>query len=220
MSMIEVRGSQASIRRAYDFFSYFYGFTVSKLERQSIARGLEKAKAVPGERVLEVAVGTGATFAKLLEQVGNNGLAVGLDVAPRMLAATRQRVRNANLVQADARHLPFAAGSFDLLWSSYFLDLIPTEQLAGVLNEFYRVLRHGGRLQLVNFSKEGERLTLWERIYVHTPQRLVPYLFGSCRPIRIEPFLREAGFVNIEREFMSGGMSSEVVLARKADGSQ
>jgi hypothetical protein len=45
MEMIEVRGSRAAIRRAYDFFSYFYGFTVSNLERRAIARGLEKTKA-------------------------------------------------------------------------------------------------------------------------------------------------------------------------------
>jgi ubiquinone/menaquinone biosynthesis C-methylase UbiE len=215
MGMIEVRGSRAAIRRAYDFFSYFYGFTVSNLERRSIARGLERARVSAGERVLEVAVGTGTTFKKLREQVSDNGVAVGLDLAPRMLAATRRRVPRANLVQADARSLPFATSSFDLLWSSYFLDLIPTEELAGVLKEFHRVLRPTGRLLLVDFSKEGERQTRWERFYVHTPRWLVPYVFGSCRPIRIEPFVREAGFVSIEREFMSGGMSSEIVVARK-----
>jgi len=213
--MIEVRGSPASIRRAYDFFSYFYGLTVSKLERRSIARGLARAKASPGERVLEVAVGSGETFTKLREQVGADGLAVGLDFAPRMLAATRRRIPHAHLVCADARHLPFAGGSFDLIWSSYFLDLIPTEQLSDVLQEFHRVLRNGGRLLLVDSTKAGEALTVLERIYLHIPPKLVPYLLGSCRPIRIEPFLRDAHFASIEREFISGAMPSEVVLARK-----
>jgi ubiquinone/menaquinone biosynthesis C-methylase UbiE len=214
--MIEVRGSQASVRRAYNFFSYFYGLTVSRLERRSIAYGLAKARAAPGERVLEVAVGPGGTFKKLREQVGDKGLAVGLDFAPRMLAATRWRVRLANLVQTDALHLPFAGGSFDLLWSSYFLDLIPTEQLTTVLQEFHRVLRSGGRLLVVNSTKAGEALTVLERIYIHMPPALVPYLLGSCRPIRIEPFLRETNFTSIEREFMSGAMPAEVVLARRS----
>ncbi|MGB8493235.1 MAG: class I SAM-dependent methyltransferase [Candidatus Acidiferrum sp.] len=215
MEMIEVRGSPAAIRRAYDFFSYFYEFTVSNLERRAIARGLEKAHALPGEHVLEVAVGTGASFKNLREQAGEKGLAVGLDLAPRMLARTRRHVPQGNLIQADARSLPFAPASFDILFSSYFLDLIPTEELADVLEEFHRVLRPGGRLLLVDFSKEGDKLTLWERIYVHSPQRIVPYVFGSCRPIRIEPFVHEAGFVSIEREFLPGGMSSEILLARK-----
>ena len=215
MSIIEVRGSRAAIRRAYDIFSDFYGFTVSKLERRAVVRGLEKARVKPGERVIEVAVGTGVAFRKLREQTGDKGFAVGLDIAPRMLARTRRRVAQANLVQADARKLPFAAESFDILWSSYFLDLIPTRELTSVLGEFRRVLCPGGRLLLVGFSKEGDRLTLWERIYIHTPEWLVPYVLGSCRPIRIEPFVRDAGFVNIEREFMSGGMSSEILLAQK-----
>jgi ubiquinone/menaquinone biosynthesis C-methylase UbiE len=213
VSMIEVRGSPTSIRRAYDFFSFFYGLTVSKLERRCVSHGLAKATAVPGERVLEVAVGTGQIFAELCEQVGDGGLAVGLDLAPRMLAATRRRVLHANLVRADAQHLPFAAGSFDLLWSSYLLDLIPTSQLSSVLMEFRRVLRNGGRLLVVNSTKAGDALTFLE--HIHTPPKLVPYLLGSCRPIHIEPFLREAQFANIERELLSGPMPSEVVLARK-----
>lgn len=215
MEMIQVRGSRGAIRRAYDFFSYFYAFTISNLERRAIARGLEKAHVLPGEHVLEVAVGTGATFKKLQAQAGEKGLAVGLDLAPRMLAGTRRQARQGKLLQADARSLPFAPGSFDVLFSSYFLDLIPTEELAAVLEEFHKVLRSGGRLVLVDFSKEGDKLTLWERIYTHTPQRIVPYICGSCRPIRIEPFLHEAGFVSIEREFLPGGMSSEILLARK-----
>ena len=215
MKMIEVQGSRAAIRRAYDFFSYFYGFTVSNLERGAIVRGLEKVHALPGEHALEVAVGTGASFKKLREQTGEKSLVVGLDLAPRMLARTRRLVPQGNLVRADARSLPFVTASFDILFSSYFLDLIPTGELAGVLKEFHRVLRPAGRLLLVNFSKERDRLTLWERMYLHTPRRLVPYLFGSCRPIRIQPFLNEAGFVRIEREFLPRGMPSEILLARK-----
>jgi hypothetical protein len=75
------------------------------------------------------------------------------------------------------------------------------------------VLRPDGRLLLVNFTKKRDRLTLWERAYAHTPEGLAPYLFGSCRPVRIEPFVREAGLARIEREFLSGMMASEVVLA-------
>lgn len=105
--------------------------------------------------MLELAVGTGAVFKKLREHVGDKGMAAGLDLARRMLTVTQRRARHALLVQADARCLPFATDSFDILWSSYFLDLVPTEELTVVLKEFHGVLRPGGRLLLVEFSKEG-----------------------------------------------------------------
>lgn len=213
--LIDVRGAPAAICRAYDLFSHFYGFTVARLEKPAIARGLQKAKVRTGERVLEVAAGVGKTFQQLSGDVGPTGFAVALDIAPRMLAAARRRQPRAILVRADARKLPFAEAAFDLLWSSYFLDLIPTAELTPILREFLRVLRPGGRLLLIDFSKQQEGLIWWERFYLHTPARLVPYLFGSCRPICAERFLREAGFETIDREFLRGRMPSEIVLARK-----
>jgi demethylmenaquinone methyltransferase/2-methoxy-6-polyprenyl-1,4-benzoquinol methylase len=105
--------------------------------------------------------------------------------------------------------------AFDLVWSSYFLDLIPTRELPLLLLEFRRVLRPNGRMLLVNLSKKGEHKTWWERIYLRTPSRLVPYLFGSCRPIQAAPLVRDAGFIRIERELVSEGLDSEVIIARK-----
>ena len=169
----------------------------------------------PGERVLDVGCGVGNVRAKLREQAGPEGMAVGIDFAPRMLAATRRRVPGAGLARADARQLPFAAGTFDLVWSSYMLDLLPTADLTPVLCEFMRVLRPGGRVTLVPFTKPGEKLTWWERAYLRTPVWLVPYVFGSCRPVRLRPFVEEAGFEAIESEEVARGMRSEVLTARR-----
>jgi len=133
-----------------------------------------------------------------------------------MLASTRRRVPAAVLVQADARALPFPSAYFDLVWSSYLLDLIPTDELLPLILEFRRVLRPAGRLLLVNLSKkEYEGMTWWERAYCLTPCWLVPYLFGGCRPIQAVPFVREAGFTDIEREFVFNGLGSEVILAKR-----
>jgi len=212
--MIEARGSRSGILRAYNFLRPFYGLWAALLERQAVTRGLERAQVRPGERVLEVAVGTAAAFQQLRQQVGTQGCAFGLDLAPRMLAATRRRVPDAILVQADARALPFPDGCFDLVWSSYLLDLIPTGELRPLLLEFRRVLRPAGRILLVNLSKNDARMSWWERAYQLTPPWLVPYLFGGCRPIQAARFVGEAGFTEIEREFISEGLSSEVVMAK------
>lgn len=218
--MLEARGSRPALVRAYNLFSLLYGSTAARLERAGVTRGLERAHVQPEEKVLEVAVGTAAVHARLRRRLGTSGQLFGVDFAPRMLAVTRRRVPDARLARADARALPFAAESFDLLWASYLLDLIPTGELVPLLAEFRRVLKPGGRLLLVNFSKNPSLngrtgLTWWERAYRLTPGCVVPYVFGGCRPVEAEPFVREAGFLEVEREFVAGGLDSEVITARK-----
>lgn len=216
--MIEARGSRRALVRAYNLFSVLYGRTAARLERAGVTRGLERARVQPGERVLEVAVGTAAVHARLRRRLGARGQLIGIDLAPRMLAVTRRRVPDACLARADARALPFASDTFDLLWASYLLDLIPTAELTPLLAEFRRVLKPGARLVLVNLSKDGlgdDRLTWWERLYQWMPAPLVPYIFGGCRPVAAEPFVREAGFTEVEREFVPGGLDSEIIAARK-----
>ena len=212
--MIEARGSRQAVLRAYNLFADFYGFWSALFEEKAVAYGLALAHVSPGEQVLEVAVGPGTVGVRLREQAGEAGHTVGIDLAPRMLRVARRRSPQALLVRADARSLPFGEGAFDLVWSSYFLDLVPTAELTPLLREFRRVLRRGGRLLLVSLSQKGEAPTWWERFYRITPSWLVPYLFGGCRPIQATPFAQEAGFVQVERHVVSQGFDSEVILGR------
>lgn len=212
-SVIEARGSRPAIMRAYNLFSFFYSRTIARMEREAVNEGLARAQVRPGECVLEVGVGTGHVSALLGQSVGPSGRLIGVDIALRMLAVAHHRVADIRLVQADARALPFLDEFFDLVWSSYLLDLIPTGDLAPLLREFRRVLKPGGRLVLVNFSKNCKELTGWERAYRLMPSWLVPYLFGGCRPVEAEPFVREAEFGNIERRFVPGRINSEIIVA-------
>jgi ubiquinone/menaquinone biosynthesis C-methylase UbiE len=213
-AVIEARGSRRAVLRAYDLFADFYGFWSALFEEKAIMRGLALAQVSPGERVLEVASGPGTVIIQLKRRAGETGRTVGVDLAPRMLRVARRRDPQAFLVRADARSLPFGEGAFDLVWSSYFIDLVPTAELTPLLREFRRVLRPGGRLLLVSLSKKGEAPTWWERFYRITPSWLVPYLFGGCRPIESAPFVQAAGFAQIERQMVSQGLDSEVILGR------
>lgn len=219
--MIEAVAPPDRIRRAYDFYSRFYGALVAPLEHLPRMRGLERVAIQPHERVLEVAVGAGLTFAEILRRVAPDNIVEGVDLSPRMLQQTRRRAERAGhnnfqLQLADARRLPFADNAFDVLYNSYMLDLIPFGEMRGVLAEFHRVLKPGGRLALVNLSKERPSERPWlEWLYQRLPRRWVPFLFGGCRPVLMECLVREAGFRQVEREFVRHWMHTEIVLARK-----
>jgi len=154
--VIETRGSRRAVLRAYNLFADFYGFWSALFEEKAIADGLALARVSPGERVLEVAVGPGTVGVRLSERTGESGIAVGIDLAPHMLRVGRRRSPQVLLVREDARSLPFGEGAFDQVWSSCFLDLVPTAELAPVRQEFRRVLRRGGRLLLVSLSQKGK----------------------------------------------------------------
>ncbi len=123
---------------------------------------------------------------------------------------------NVILRQADARRLPFPDESFDVVYNSYMLDLIPLGEIPRVLAEFRRVLKPGGRLALVNFSKsEASRRTWYERVYQGLPSALVPYLLGGCRPVLLHGAVQAARFTGVQREFVRHAIPSEVVIATR-----
>jgi len=219
--MIEAKAPTHRIRRAYDLFSLFYGALAAPVERKPRMLGLEKAGVQPQDRVLEVAVGPGATLTEILKRVDRTAVVYGVDLSPKMLNKARRRVSaagyaNLDLQEADARQLPFPDGTFDVLYNSYMLDLIPLGDLPVVLGEFRRVLKPGGRLVLVNMSKENDGVLTWyERLYQRLPARLVPYLLGGCRPALAENLVEQAGFCEVTRDYIRSILPSEIVTARK-----
>jgi demethylmenaquinone methyltransferase/2-methoxy-6-polyprenyl-1,4-benzoquinol methylase len=222
--MIEAKASTHRIRRAYNLYSLFYGAVVARLERKPRILGLEKAGILPQDKVLEVAVGPGITLTEILKKVDRTTVVYGVDLSPKMLEKARRLVSaagcaNVDLQEADARQLPFPDGTFDVLYNSYMLDLIPLKDLPVVLAEFRRVLKAGGRLVLVNMSKESEGVRTWyERLYQGLPPRLVSYLMGGCRPVLTEGLVREAGFCEVKRDYIRQLMTSEIVTARNPEG--
>jgi demethylmenaquinone methyltransferase/2-methoxy-6-polyprenyl-1,4-benzoquinol methylase len=111
--------------------------------------------------------------------------------------------------------LPFADQTFDVVYSSYVLDILSAEDITVALSEFRRVLKRNGRLILVNLSKQNPLSRTWvEYLYRWLPATWVPYLLGGCRPVLLGDPVRDAGFSSVERRFIGGLMSSEIVTAR------
>ena len=219
--MLEAKAATHRIRRAYNIWSYFYGRLVAPLEHKPRMLGLEKAAIQPQDKVLEVAVGPGVTLTEILKRVDRATVVYGVDLSPRMLEKARRRVSaagyaNVDLREADTRQLPFPDGAFDVLYNSYMLDLIPLQDLPVVLSEYARVLKPGGRLVLVNMSKEnGSSRGWWERLYALLPARWAPYVLGGCRPVLVEGLVSAAGFCEVQREYIRHVVPSEIVTARK-----
>lgn len=137
-------------RKYYDLFSKFYDrfIALHATDRQGVLRAVlaEETAAQPGDRVLDICTGTGATLASLAGRVGETGLVVGLDFSSGMLKAAREKMR-ANytvcLVQADCGRLPFKSGAFAAVTCSHaFYELKGATQV-DTLKEIKRCLAPG-----------------------------------------------------------------------------
>ncbi|HEX2994965.1 MAG TPA: methyltransferase domain-containing protein [Anaerolineales bacterium] len=212
--IIEAPVEVGKIRNAYQWISNIY-FLVALLEKSARVRSLELAQIQPHEKVLEVAVGIGHSFLEILKRASPQNTVYGVDLTPAMLKKTKQLVirkgySNFDLRESDARHLPFPDETFDVLYNSYMLDLIPLADFPVILKEFQRVLKKDGRLVLVNLSKKDGVPVFIEKLY-----RLNPYLWGGCRPVLMEAFVKQTGFKDVRREVPKTLLPSEIVTARK-----
>jgi ubiquinone/menaquinone biosynthesis C-methylase UbiE len=169
-----------------------------------------------GEHVLEVAVGTGLSFHRLV-QANPGGWTEGLDRTPAMLRRARQRARRSGtqrweLRQGTAYALPYPDATFDLVFNAYMFDLLPASDFLPVLREFRRVLVPGGRLVMATMTLGPAWYhQLWEALYA-----LYPPLLGGCRGVQVLPALIDGGFVRVRRCPVSQWtFPSEVLYGRK-----
>jgi ubiquinone/menaquinone biosynthesis C-methylase UbiE len=148
---------------------------------------------VRGERVLDAGCGTGLLLEQEALAVGSEGRAEGVDYSEDMLANARARCADLSQVglnQGSVDSLPFDDASFDAL--SCTQCLLYVENLDGALAEFYRVLRPGGRIAVLETDWNGAIMnsldqSLTQRIFdawdlacanPNLPRRLRPLLAG------------------------------------------
>ncbi len=109
-----------------------------------------------GQRVLDLAGGTGDLAIRLAQQVGDSGQVVLADINRAMLEQGRRRIVDAgvakrvSLLQLDAEHLPFADASFDCITIAFGLRNVTDKDAA--LASMFRVLAPGGKLLVLEFS--------------------------------------------------------------------
>jgi demethylmenaquinone methyltransferase/2-methoxy-6-polyprenyl-1,4-benzoquinol methylase len=142
-----------SVASQYDLMNDLMSLGLHRLWKKF---ALELAQLRPGDKVLDVAGGTGDLAKAFIKRVGTRGKVTLLDINAAMLKIGRDRLIDAGLIdipaiQANAECLPFAEDSFDCLSIAFGLRNVTNKTSA--LKSMYRVLKPGGRLLVLEFSK-------------------------------------------------------------------
>jgi demethylmenaquinone methyltransferase/2-methoxy-6-polyprenyl-1,4-benzoquinol methylase len=211
-----------SVADRYDLMNDLMSLGIHRLWKR-FTIGIADLK--PGQRVLDLAGGTGDLTRMMAPRVGRDGLVVLSDINAAMLGNGRSRLLdkgisgNVDFAQANAEQLPFHDASFDLVTMAFGLRNVTDKQQA--LNCIYRVLRPGGRLLVLEFSRPAAALRPAYDFYSFSilPKlgRLVANDEASYRylaeSIRMHPdqqtlrdMMQQAGFENCDYHNLTGGI--------------
>jgi len=171
--------------------------------------------------VFEFGCGTGRFAARLLaSHLPPTATYYGIDISSTMIQIAAGRIApygdRAKVTRSEGSMvIPLPDHSVDRVVSTYVLDLLPISEIPTLLAEAARVLRPAGKLCLASLTT-GEGVVskivsgLWSAIFsLHAP------LVGGCRPIHLEPIIRQQGWTIEYRNVVAQyGVPSEVVIAR------
>ena len=212
-----------SVAKKYDIMNDLMSFGIHRLWKR-FAISLSGVRA--GQHVLDIAGGTGDLAKVFSREVGRNGHVVLSDINAAMLEVGRERLINAgcnnvDFVLANAETLaPFEDESFDLLTISFGLRNVTDKDAA--LRSMYRVLKPGGRLLILEFSKPiFEPLSKAYDLYSFTALPLMGKLVANdaesyqylAESIRMHPdqqtlkqMMEQAGFENCDYHNLTAGI--------------
>ena len=149
----KVQNVFTSVASKYDIMNDIMSVGIHRIWKEAMMDWLAPR---PGQRLLDVAGGTGDISFKFLKRAGS-GHATVLDITENMLiegrkrAGTDQILDSLDWIVGDAMSLPFADNSFDVYTISFGIRNVTQPQEA--LNEAFRILRPGGRLMVLEFSQ-------------------------------------------------------------------
>lgn len=212
-----------SVADKYDVMNDLMSFGIHRIWKKIT---IEYSSVRKGQKVLDLAGGTGDLTAKFSQLVGDDGLVVLADINESMLKVGREKLRDKGLfknieyVQANAEELPFADNFFDCITISFGLRNVTDKNKA--LQSMWRVLKPGGRLLILEFSKpQYPILNKAYDLYSFTMLPLMGKVIANdadsyrylAESIRMHPdqktlkkMMEDAGFVDVKYYNMTGGI--------------
>lgn len=164
---------------------------------------LEMLGPTPGERILDVACGTGLVSLRAARRVMPDGIVVGTDLSEKMVDQARawpdaKLLTNVYFARMDAENLDFAAGSFDAAICALGLMYVPEPDKA--LAEMHRVVRRGGRVACAVWGRRSK--CGWAQIFpivdARVQSEVCPLFFRLGAIDVLETAFRDAGFTDIK----------------------
>ena len=215
-----VRGVFDSVAKKYDIMNDLMS---GGLHRAWKAYTVAVANLKEGDRALDIAGGTGDLARAFAKRVGATGCVVHTDINESMLRVGRDRLLDEGLVLptviCDAEKLPFATGRFDLVSVAFGLRNMTHKEIA--LAEMNRVLRPGGRLLVLEFSKVAAPMRkAYDWYSFNVLPRVGQFVAGDAESyrylaesIRMHPdqetlrqMMKAAGFGHVDVHNMTGGV--------------
>ena len=137
------------VERVYERLAGVYDLTFGPTLHPGRLHARDRMVIAPGDRILEVGVGTGINASLYPSHCH----VTGIDLSTSMLDKARERVarqglRNIRLLEMDAANLTFADNSFDIVYAPYLVSVVPDP--VHVVTEMRRVCRPGGRIIILN----------------------------------------------------------------------
>jgi SAM-dependent methyltransferase len=160
---------------------------------------IERARPIgPSARVLDLGCGTGIVARLLRERLGGAARITGLDANPAMIAKARALAPELEWHEGNAMALPFADGSFDLVFCQQMLQFAPDR--AQAVREMWRVLAPGGRLLVSTWRSRRESPLIDGLVGVAERHlgRSNDKRFSLPDPEALRPLLLEAGFADVQ----------------------
>jgi demethylmenaquinone methyltransferase / 2-methoxy-6-polyprenyl-1,4-benzoquinol methylase len=215
-----VRGVFDSVASNYDVMNDVLSMGMHRAWK---AYAVAVADVQPGMKVLDIAGGTGDLARAFARKAGTEGRVVLTDINEAMLRVGRDRLLDEGLAlptaACDAEHLPFASGGFDLASVAFGLRNMTHKEAA--LAEMCRVLRPGGRLLVLEFSKPAAALQKPYDWYSFTLMPMLGKLIAKdgdsyrylAESIRMHPdqatlkaMMKTAGFGHVDVHSLAAGI--------------
>ncbi len=212
-----------NISKKYDFLNHFLSLGIDKIWRK---KAIKKLREIQPKRILDIATGTGDFAIASLKL--NPTEVVGIDISAGMLEVGREKMKARKfdsvitMTLGDSEALPFEDNYFDALTVGFGVRNF--EHLEIGLSEMLRVIRVGGKVIILEFSKPkkfpikqgygfiskyiipffGKRISKDEKAYAYLPESIAAFPEGQ----EMIDILTKLGYKNVEAELVSGGIAT------------